>query len=49
MIENADEVMQTLQKAYPFAAYETLDGDAVASMAIKEQASAPLSSSTKTR
>ena len=38
-IENANELMQTLQRAFPWAAYEMLDGEAVASMPIREQAS----------
>ena len=37
ILENADEVMAHLQAAFPWARFNTLDGDAVASMSIKEQ------------
>lgn len=37
IIENADEVMAHLKDAFPWARFNTLDGDAVASMSIKEQ------------
>lgn len=37
VIENADEVLQTLQQAYPFAAFVTLSGEDVASMPIRDQ------------
>ena len=37
IIENADEVVAHLQAAFPWARFNTLDGDAVASMSIKEQ------------
>ena len=37
IIENADEVVAHLKAAFPWARFNTLDGDAVASMSIKEQ------------
>ena len=36
--------MQTLQQAFPWAAFETLEGDVVAGMSIKEQVGYPPSS-----
>ena len=37
IIENADEIVAHLKGAFPWARFNTLDGDAVAVMSIKEQ------------
>ena len=37
IIENADDIMLALQQAYPWAAFETLEGEAVADMSMKDQ------------
>ena len=37
IIENADEIMAHLKGAFPWARFNTLDGEAVAVMSIKEQ------------
>ena len=41
VIENADEIMDHLQRVFPWAKYNSLDGEAVASMSIREQVCLP--------
>ena len=39
ILENADDIMLHLQRRFPAAAFRTLEGDAVATMSMREQVS----------